>query len=32
MEVVEKIEVVAREGDTPATRVDVIRARVVPVD
>ena len=31
MDVVEKIEVAPREGETPMTRIDVIRARVVPV-
>jgi hypothetical protein len=32
MDVVEKIEGVAREGETPAMRIDVVRARVVPVN
>jgi peptidyl-prolyl cis-trans isomerase B (cyclophilin B) len=32
MDVVEKIEGVAREGETPATRIEVVRARVVPVN
>lgn len=32
MDVIEKIEVMPREGETPTTRIDVIRARVVPVN
>jgi hypothetical protein len=32
MDVIDKIEVVAREGETPITRIDVSRARVVPVN
>src|SRR5688572_23225 len=30
MDVIEKIEVAPREGDAPTTRIDVIRARIVP--
>jgi cyclophilin family peptidyl-prolyl cis-trans isomerase len=32
MDVIEKIESAPREGEAPVTRIDVIRARVVPVD
>jgi peptidyl-prolyl cis-trans isomerase B (cyclophilin B) len=32
MDVVEKIEAAPREGETPATRIDVMRARVVPAN
>jgi peptidyl-prolyl cis-trans isomerase B (cyclophilin B) len=32
MDVVEKMEVVAREGETPTTRIEVTRARIVPVN
>jgi peptidyl-prolyl cis-trans isomerase B (cyclophilin B) len=32
MDVVEKMEVVTLEGETPTKRIDVIRARVVPVN
>ena len=32
MDVIEKIEVMPREGETPTTRIDVTRARVVPVN
>ncbi len=32
MDVIDKIEVVQRDGETPVTRIDVIRARVVPVN
>jgi peptidyl-prolyl cis-trans isomerase B (cyclophilin B) len=32
MEVVEKIEAVTRDGETPTTRIEVSRARVVPVN
>jgi cyclophilin family peptidyl-prolyl cis-trans isomerase len=31
MDVIEKIEGVARDGEAPATRIDVFRARIVPV-
>ena len=30
MDVIEKIEVAPREGEAPTTRIDVIRARIVP--
>jgi hypothetical protein len=30
--VIEKIEGVARDGEAPATRIDVFRARIVPVN
>ena len=30
MDVIEKIEVTPREGEAPTTRIDVIRARIVP--
>ena len=30
LDVIEKIETVARDGETPVTRIDVMRARVVP--
>jgi len=32
VDVVDKMEVVARDGETPTTRIDVTRARVVPVN
>jgi len=32
MDVIDKIEVAQREGETPVTRIEVIRARVVPVN
>jgi hypothetical protein len=32
MDVVEKIEGVPREGEAPTTRIEVTRARVVPVN
>jgi peptidyl-prolyl cis-trans isomerase B (cyclophilin B) len=32
MDVVEKIEAAPRDGETPATRIDVMRARVVPAN
>ena len=32
LDVVDKMEVVARDGETPSARIDVTRARVVPVN
>jgi len=32
MGVIDKIEVADRNGETPVTRIDVIRTRVVPVN
>ena len=32
MDVIDKIEVVNREGETPITRIEVSRTRVVPVN
>jgi peptidyl-prolyl cis-trans isomerase B (cyclophilin B) len=32
MDVIEKIEIVAREGEAPTTRIEVTRVRIVPVN